>query len=215
MHEAVANHFSLAVDSAGKRFLINPNQRHFSLIKASDLLLPDADDPGVLDRPDAPDPTAWGLHAPIHRHCPHARCIMHIHSIYGTVLSCLADSALPAIDQNTATFYNRCTWLTRISAGWPLKRKANAVPRCSTTRSRKVMIMGNHGILIIGDERCRYIQPPLLLRAGSRNLHQGAANRTRVTHYPAGNRRENRTGTGGLSQSGRTSFQRSEDDFGP
>ena len=61
MHEAVASHFSLAVDSAGKRFLINPNQRHFSLIKASDLLLLDADDPGVPDRRDAPDPTAWGL----------------------------------------------------------------------------------------------------------------------------------------------------------
>ena len=214
MHEAVANHFSLAVDSAGKRFLINPNQRHFSLIKASDLLLLDADDPGVLDRPDAPDPTAWGLHAPIHRHCPHARCIMHIHSIYGTVLSCLADSALPAIDQNTATFYNRYV-VDEDFGGLAFEEEGK---RCATLLNdpkQKVMIMGNHGILVIGDRRCRYIQPPLLLRAGSRNLYQGAANRTRVTHYPAGNRRENRTGTGGLSQSGRTSLQRSEDDPGP
>ena len=39
MHEAVANHFSLAVDDDGTRFLINPNQMHFSRIKASDLLL--------------------------------------------------------------------------------------------------------------------------------------------------------------------------------
>ena len=46
LHEAVANHFSLAVDAVGKRFLMNPNQRHFSLIRASDLLLLDADDPG-------------------------------------------------------------------------------------------------------------------------------------------------------------------------
>ncbi|TJW39950.1 MAG: hypothetical protein E5W83_29755, partial [Mesorhizobium sp.] len=38
MHEAVANHFSLAVNDDGTRFLMNPNQVHFSRIKASDLL---------------------------------------------------------------------------------------------------------------------------------------------------------------------------------
>ena len=38
MHEAVANHFSLAVGD-GTSFLINPNQKHFSLITASDILL--------------------------------------------------------------------------------------------------------------------------------------------------------------------------------
>src|SRR5690606_34957911 len=36
MHEAVANHFSLAVDDTGTRFLMNPNQVHFSRIRASD-----------------------------------------------------------------------------------------------------------------------------------------------------------------------------------
>ena len=70
MHEAVANHFSLAVDPAGTRFLMNPNQMHFSRIRASDLLELDADDPDALSGPGAPDPTAWGLHAPLHRRCP-------------------------------------------------------------------------------------------------------------------------------------------------
>jgi len=60
LHEAVANHFSLAVDDTGKRFLMNPNQRHFSTISASDMLLLDADDKDVMKREGAPDPTAWG-----------------------------------------------------------------------------------------------------------------------------------------------------------
>ena len=30
LHEAVSNHFSLAVNPEGSRFLINPNGRHFS-----------------------------------------------------------------------------------------------------------------------------------------------------------------------------------------
>src|SRR5690606_7114981 len=107
MHEAVANHFSLAVDEAGTRLLINPNQMHFSRIKASDLLLIDANDPATMERPDAPDPTAWGLHGAIHRNCPHARCVMHVPSVHATVLASLADSRLPPIDQNSAMFFNR------------------------------------------------------------------------------------------------------------
>ena len=41
MHEAVANHFSLAINENGTKFLMNPNQMHFARIKASDLLLLD------------------------------------------------------------------------------------------------------------------------------------------------------------------------------
>ncbi|MEH6360188.1 MAG: class II aldolase/adducin family protein, partial [Amylibacter sp.] len=71
MHESVANHFSLAVNDDGTKFLMNPNQMHFARIKASDMLLIDANDPETLKGPNAPDPTAWGLHGAIHRHCPH------------------------------------------------------------------------------------------------------------------------------------------------
>ncbi len=70
LHEGVASHFSLAVNESGTDFLLNPNQRHFSQIRASDLLLLNVHDEGVMERPDAPDPTAWGLHGSIHRLCP-------------------------------------------------------------------------------------------------------------------------------------------------
>ena len=45
LHEGVANHFSVAVNRDGTQFLINPNQSHFSRIRASELLLLDANDP--------------------------------------------------------------------------------------------------------------------------------------------------------------------------
>ena len=53
-HEAVANHFSLALAPDGKRFLMNPRWRHFARIKASELLLLDAEDRETMSRPDAP-----------------------------------------------------------------------------------------------------------------------------------------------------------------
>ena len=51
LHEGVANHFSVAVNDDGTQFLMNPNQMHFSRIKASDLLLLDANDVETMNRP--------------------------------------------------------------------------------------------------------------------------------------------------------------------
>ncbi len=150
MHEAVANHFSLAVNGDGTRFLMNPNQMHSSRIKASDLLLIDANDPDTLSGPDAPDPTAWGLHGAIHRNCPHARCVMHVHSIHATVLASLADSTLPPIDQNCATFFNRYV-VDDCYGGLAFEEEGERCSALLADPKRKVMIMGNHGVLVIGD----------------------------------------------------------------
>jgi len=150
MHEGVANHFSLAVNADGTQFLMNPNQRHFARIKASDLLLLDANDATTMDQPDAPDPTAWGLHGSIHRLVPHARCVMHVHAIHATVLACLADSTLPPIDQNTATFFNR-TVIDGAFGGLAFEDEGIRCAGMLRDPKNKVMIMGNHGVLVIGD----------------------------------------------------------------
>jgi len=150
MHEGVANHISLAINDNGSKFLMNPNQMHFSRIKASDLITVDANDPDTLTGPNAPDPTAWGLHGGIHRLVPHARCAMHVHSIFATVLASLRDSRLPPIDQNCATFFNRYV----IDEGYGGLAFEEEGERCAALFSdpkQKVMIMGNHGVLVIGD----------------------------------------------------------------
>ena len=149
LHEGVANHFSLAVNDDGSRFLMNPNQVHFSRIRASDLLLLDADDREALERANAPDPTAWGLHGAVHRLCPQARCAMHVHSVYATVLACLADSTLPPIDQNTAIFFNRIA-VDEDYGGLAFEEEAERCCALLADPSKKVLIMGNHGIMVIG-----------------------------------------------------------------
>jgi len=150
MHEAVANHFSLAINDDGTKFLMNPNQMHFARIKASDLIVVDSNDPSTMEGPDAPDPTAWGLHGGLHRLVPHARCAMHVHSIYATVLASLKDSTLPPIDQNACTFYNRII----VDDGYGGLAFEDEGERCAaqfTDPKKKVMVMGNHGVLVIGE----------------------------------------------------------------
>jgi ribulose-5-phosphate 4-epimerase/fuculose-1-phosphate aldolase len=149
MHEGVANHFSFAVNDDGTQFLMNPNQMHFSRVKASDMIMVDANDPETLSGPNAPDPTAWGLHGGIHRHCPHARCAMHVHSIHATVLATLKDSRLLPIDQNCATFFNRYV-IDDHYGGLAFEEEGERCAGLLSDPKQKVMIMGNHGIMIIG-----------------------------------------------------------------
>ncbi|MBN7786830.1 class II aldolase/adducin family protein [Ponticoccus gilvus] len=150
MHEAVANHFSLAINEDGTKFLMNPNQQHFSRIKASDLLVVDANDPEALNRPGAPDPTAWGLHGGLHRHCAHARCAMHVHSPYATVLACLKDKRLPPLDQNAAMFFNRVA-VDDAYGGLAFEDEGNRCAQLLSDPKVKTLVMGNHGVMIIGD----------------------------------------------------------------
>jgi ribulose-5-phosphate 4-epimerase/fuculose-1-phosphate aldolase len=149
MAESVANHFSVAVSPDGNRFLVNPCRRHFSQITASELLLLDARDPQTLQKPNAPDPTAWYLHAGLHANVPHARCVMHLHSKYATALGCLADSTLYPIDINAARFFGRVA-IDPHFAGMALS-SGEATRQAELLKDGKsVLLMANHGVLVVG-----------------------------------------------------------------
>ena len=148
MDEAVGNHFSYAVDEDGNRFLVNPFGRHFSNMRASDLLLLDANSATA----EKADPTAWAIHGAMHRNAPQARCVMHLHSKYATVLASLADSALPPIDQNTMRYFKRVA----IDDGFDGMGLGDEAERLTTTLANKrVLIMGNHGVMVVGNSIAR------------------------------------------------------------
>jgi ribulose-5-phosphate 4-epimerase/fuculose-1-phosphate aldolase len=149
MHESVANHLSVAVSPEGSKFLINPRGRHFARICAGDLLLLDANDPATLDRPDAPDPTAWYLHARLHSRLPQARCVMHLHSKYATALGCLNDSTMYPIDMNTMRFFGRVA-LDSGFAGMALSDTEGDRVADLMGADKTVLLMANHGVLVVG-----------------------------------------------------------------
>lgn len=147
-HEAVANHFSLALDPDGRRILINPRWRHFARVRASDLLLLDVDDPAVMQRPDAPDPTAWCIHGALHRLRPEIRCVLHTHMPYATTLTSLEDSRVLPIDQNSARFWGRIAYDDHYG-GFALeidegRRMAEALG------DKPNLFLKNHGVIVTG-----------------------------------------------------------------
>lgn len=147
-HESVGNHFSVAVSDDGRQFLMNPKWRHFSAIRASDLLLLDADDPSVMEGPDAPDASAWTIHGALHRARPDIRVILHAHPPHATALSTLKSPEMPPIDMNTARFFGdlaidpECGGIADDEGEGA--RIAAALGDCS------VLLMANHGVTCTG-----------------------------------------------------------------
>lgn len=147
-HESIQNHFSAAVSKDGRKFLVNPRWVHWSRVRASDLVLCDADDPATMERPDAPDPTAWTIHSALHRTLPQARVALHIHPPHATALCCLKDPTIKPIDQVTARFFNRLAYDMNFggiaSEGDEGERIARAIGNHSG------VMMGNHGVTTLG-----------------------------------------------------------------
>ena len=142
LHEGVANHFSVAVSDDGRQFLLNPRGRHFSRIRASELLLLDG------EHADA-DPTAWYLHSHLHRHVPQARCVLHTHMPNATALACLRGFELLMLDQTACRFHHRIAY-DRQYAGMALDdAEGERVAKLFGT-DHSVLFLGNHGVIVVG-----------------------------------------------------------------
>ncbi len=166
MHEGVANHFSYSVNEDGSQFLINPNGSHFALVKASDLILVDANDPSTVDRPDAPDPTAWAIHGAIHRNHTGARCLIHLHPHYATALASLEDPIMYPIDQNTMRYYKRVS----VDDGFDGMGLGDEAERISQTLGKnKILLMGNHGVMAIESSIARAFDVMYYYERSARN----------------------------------------------
>ena len=197
-HEAVGNHFSLAVSADGKQFLMNPRWKHFSLVRASDLLLLDSGDTQTMSRPDAPDASAWCIHGRIHARVPRARCVLHVHPPYATVLATLADPRIRPIDQNTALFSTGSRSI-RVQRTADQLEEGERLAR--VLGEHHSMIMGNHGVLVTA---------PTVAEAFDELYFQSARAARICSPIPPVAAISCRTSAGGTAQSwGRTASRRS------
>lgn len=147
MHEATANHFSVAVSKDSQNFLINPAGRHFSQVRASDLVLVDVNDSKSSVNV---DPTAINLHGQIHRLLPHAKCVLHTHMPYATALACLRNFEFLMLDQNSCRFYNRIAY-DRDYSGMALEANEGERVALVLGKSKSVLFLANHGVIVVGN----------------------------------------------------------------
>ena len=144
LNEGIANHFSAAVNEDGTRFLVNPEGKYWSRIKASDMVEVDATQPELAE---GVERTALDIHGSLHRALPRARVVMHLHSRYATVLSTLKDPTIPPIDQTSMRFYNRVAHDLGFD-GMGLGDEAERLATCMGNHD--ILMMGQHGVLVVG-----------------------------------------------------------------
>jgi ribulose-5-phosphate 4-epimerase/fuculose-1-phosphate aldolase len=146
-HEAIANHFSLAIDDKGERFLLNPWGLHFSEVRASDLLVVD-NEGNVLEGDRRADVSAACLHGPMHARLPQARCILHTHMRYATALASVEGGRLEAAHQSAARFYDQIAYDDDFNA---LALESSEGERvCRAMGNKSILFMANHGVMVTG-----------------------------------------------------------------
>jgi ribulose-5-phosphate 4-epimerase/fuculose-1-phosphate aldolase len=144
--EGVAGHITARDPELADHFWVNPFGMHFSLIKASDLIL--VNHQGDVVQGDRPvNGAAFAIHSQVHAARPDAVAAAHSHSTYGRAFSTLA-KPLDPITQDVCAFYDDHAVfddytgvVLDIEEG---KRIAHALGE------NKAAILRNHGLLTVG-----------------------------------------------------------------
>lgn len=146
MHEGICNHFSLMLPGTDC-FLLNPYGIHWSQIRASDLLVVDADG-RVLEGTGEAETTAFQIHSRIHVGNPRATCVLHTHMPYATALTMIEDGGLEWAGQTALSFYDDVAY-DRVYNGQVLDR-SEGDRIAAALGDKRVLFLAHHGVIVVG-----------------------------------------------------------------
>jgi ribulose-5-phosphate 4-epimerase/fuculose-1-phosphate aldolase len=147
MHEGIDNHFSLALSDDGREFLVNPYGRHFSELRASDLLRVNTEG-AVLSGGGEIERSALYIHGRMHAARPDVRCILHTHMPYATALTSVEGARLEPIHQNALRFIGQIAY---DDAYGGLALDAEEGDRLAAVLGEmRTLFMANHGVATTG-----------------------------------------------------------------
>lgn len=146
--ELTANHISLRVREKPAEFLINPYGLLYSEITASNLVRIDASG-HVLTPTEYPiNPAGFNIHAAIHEARADAHCVLHVHTVAGMAVSCLADGLLPLTLEGT-DFHDRIGYHDFEGPSLAVDERARLG---AALGSRNIaLVLRNHGLVTIGE----------------------------------------------------------------
>lgn len=145
--DLVFTHLSVRVPGDDHRFLLNPFNLAFEEITASSLVKVDEDGRPVDDADALTNPAGFLIHSAVHMSRPDAACIMHLHTLAGQAVSCLADGLA-----------SLCQTAMIAGSGGVAYHEFEGIARDLDERARiaadlgdaHVLILRNHGTLTTG-----------------------------------------------------------------
>ncbi len=145
--EGVCNHFSMEIPGPPGRFLVNPQGLHWSEVRPADLVVLDAHGRKISGNYDV-EPTAFFIHAALHRGKPGARCVLHTHMPYAAALTVVQGGRLEWAHQNSLRFHGRVAYDETYN-GLALD-EAEGGRMCAMLGNADVIFLANHGVIVTG-----------------------------------------------------------------
>ncbi len=146
--EGICNHLTLMVPGYDDRFFLIPYGLHWAEVTASRLMVVDFN--GEKRAGDGyVEPSAFYIHAAIHKARPDGRCVMHTHMPYALALCMIEDGRLLTADQNACRFFDRVAYDDEYGGaalGWD---EGDRIARA--LGDKDVLFMANHGVTVASD----------------------------------------------------------------
>ncbi|NIB40360.1 class II aldolase/adducin family protein [Pseudomaricurvus alkylphenolicus] len=144
--EGVAGHISVRDPELRDHFWVNPVGMHFSLIKASDLVLVNHDGE-IVEGNALVNTAAFAIHSRLHAHRQDVNAVAHSHSPYGRAFSALGKELAP-ISQDACMFYgNQAVYKTFQGV---VEDTTEGDEIATAMGDKPAAILQNHGILTVG-----------------------------------------------------------------
>ncbi|KAH4909310.1 hypothetical protein HBI80_052880 [Parastagonospora nodorum] len=146
--EGVAGHITLRDPVEPTHFWVNPFGVAFSLMKASDLILVNADGK-VIDGGEVRllNTAAYMIHHAVHTARPDVMCAAHSHSIYGRTF-CALGRKLDTITQDSCAFHNDHVVYNSFKGVVLAEEEGKNIAKA--LGDKKAALLQNHGLLTVG-----------------------------------------------------------------
>jgi ribulose-5-phosphate 4-epimerase/fuculose-1-phosphate aldolase len=145
--EGICNHFTLVVPGTSDHFFLIPYGLHWSEVTASKLIAVSLDGQQI-DGEGIAEPTAFNIHAPLHRARLDAKCVLHTHMPYATALTMIDGGQLEMSLQTAVRFYGRIAYDTSYSGVALDPDEGLRLARIMGEKS--ILFMKHHGVIVVG-----------------------------------------------------------------
>ena len=144
--DLVFTHLSARIPGPEHHFLINRYGLMFEEITASSLVRVDMDG-NVVDGSGAlVNPAGFTIHSAVHMARPDATCVIHLHTICGTAVSCLAEGLLP-INQTAMLLNGRLAYHDFEGIALDHDERPRLI---ADLGDKAALILRSHGTLTVG-----------------------------------------------------------------
>lgn len=145
--DLIFTHISARIPGDREQFLINEYGLRFDEVTASNLVKVDASG-SVLDVvPGEINPAGFAIHSAIHRECPNAMYVMHLHTRDGIAVAAQKGGLLP-ISQQALLVYDEIAYH---DYGGIVEDEAEQQRLLRDMGNSRIVVLRNHGSLFVGE----------------------------------------------------------------